>query len=94
MVLHIRDELVGSAMLGHDFKGKLPPLEEVVKDNVIYDMEDALKVSLVTPRPEDVLQRILNCAEVCNLVSELLVCKSMHSYKRGRWVARLQGNCH
>ncbi len=42
----MRDELVGSDLLGHMWRGALPAMEEILVDNLQYDVEDAHKVRL------------------------------------------------
>lgn len=43
-LLHVRDDLVGSELLGPDYLGALPPMEEVLAENLQYDLDDAKKV--------------------------------------------------
>ena len=43
-LLHLRDELVSSALLGQDYAGALPELEEIVAENLQHDVEDAHQV--------------------------------------------------
>ena len=43
-LLHIRDELVGSSLLDKNFQGALPEFEEILADNLLYDIDDAQKV--------------------------------------------------
>lgn len=49
-LLHMRDELVGSSLLDKNFKGALPAFEEILAENLVYDMEDAHKVSVQCQR--------------------------------------------
>ncbi len=43
-LLHVRDELVGSSLLDENFQGTLPAFEEILAENLVYDIEDAHKV--------------------------------------------------
>ncbi len=42
-LLHVRDEFVRAPLLGPDFDGALPPLEEITAENLAFDLEDAKK---------------------------------------------------
>ena len=44
-LLHVRDELVGRELLGPDYLGSLPVMEEVLPENLQYDLDDARKVT-------------------------------------------------
>ncbi len=43
-LLHVRDELVGSSLLDENFQGALPGLEQILAENLLYDVDDAQKV--------------------------------------------------
>ena len=40
----MRDEFVRAPLLGPEFDGALPPLEEITAENLAFDLEDAKKV--------------------------------------------------
>jgi hypothetical protein len=46
-LLHVRDELAGSPLLGRDYLGALPELEEIVAENLQHDVDDAHQVLLL-----------------------------------------------
>ena len=48
-MLHVRDELVGSELLGRNFSGALPAMEEILADNLQYDLDDAKMVHIAVP---------------------------------------------
>jgi hypothetical protein len=48
-LLHVRDELVGSSLLDDNFQGTLPAFEEILAENLVYDIEDAQKVRALCP---------------------------------------------
>lgn len=41
----MRDELVGIPLLGTAFRGELPVLEQIMPENLQYDVKDAKQVS-------------------------------------------------
>lgn len=41
---------MGSSLLDKNFKGALPAFEEILAENLVYDMEDAHKVSVQCQR--------------------------------------------
>lgn len=43
-MLHMRDDLVGIPLLGPNFQGQLPVLEQITIENLQYDMRDAKQV--------------------------------------------------
>ena len=48
-LLHMRDELVGSELLGINYSGTLPAMEEILAENLQYDLDDAKMVRNAVP---------------------------------------------
>ena len=48
-LLHVRDELVGSELLGKNYLGPLPAMEEILAENLQYDLDDAKMVHTAVP---------------------------------------------
>jgi hypothetical protein len=97
VLLHVRDEFVGSALLGKDFLGTLPALEEIVAENLEYDIEDARRVRVVCRSSKTRLTFIESTIHIRNRTiiyiwwqsSDMACCRSC---KRGHWDAPLQRN--
>ncbi|CAL8462169.1 g1700 [Coccomyxa elongata] len=82
-LLHIRDELVGSSLLDENFQGALPGLEQILAENLLYDIDDAQKLQLRTlgcTPPTELSKRWPLHWGGCNFIPEDLHPKSFRGY--------------
>ncbi|EIE24267.1 hypothetical protein COCSUDRAFT_65824 [Coccomyxa subellipsoidea C-169] len=82
-LLHVRDELVGSSLLDENFQGTLPAFEEILAENLVYDIEDAHKLQSRTmgcTPPTALSDRWPLHWGGCNFIPEDLHPKSFRGY--------------
>ncbi|KAK9906760.1 hypothetical protein WJX75_007525 [Coccomyxa subellipsoidea] len=82
-LLHVRDELVGSSLLDDNFQGTLPAFEEILAENLVYDIEDAQKLQSRTmgcTPPKELSDRWPLHWAGCNFIPEDLHPKSFRGY--------------